>query len=92
MNRFTENLDRLLYENHMTRAELATRIGVGKSTVTAWFNKSCDGVRLDTLLAIAEMFHVSLDELVRGIPDNRPQMLSSEEIAQLKKMLKDARR
>jgi len=87
MIRFTENLDQLLFENHMTRAELAAKIGVGKSTITAWYNKSCDGVRLDTLLAISELFNVSLDELVRGKVEAKPEQFTADEVAQLKRLI-----
>lgn len=51
---FLSNLDFPLKEKHMSRAELARRIGIAHSTVNAWYNKSCDGVGLKTLRDIAE--------------------------------------
>lgn len=90
MIKFAENLDYLMHKNHMTRAELAKKIGVGRSTVTSWFNQSCNGVALDSVVAIAELFNVSLDELVYGIKSAEVEGLTSDEMAKLKKLISHA--
>lgn len=63
---FLKNLEFLLNENNMSRAELARKIGIAPSTVNAWFNKSCDGVSLKTLKDIANYFNVTLETLVNS--------------------------
>lgn len=63
---FLENLEYLLKKNHMSRAELARKIGIAPSTINAWFNKSCDGVSLKTLRDIAVFFNVSIEALVNS--------------------------
>lgn len=64
--RFIENLDYLLRVNNMSRSELARAINIAPSTVNAWFNRSCDGVALKSLVEIANYFDVTLDDLVNG--------------------------
>lgn len=63
---FLKNLEFLLQENNMSRAELARKIGIAPSTVNAWYNKSCDGVSLKTLKDIASYFNVTLETLVNS--------------------------
>lgn len=63
---FLKNLEFLLQENNMSRAELARKIGIAPSTVNAWYNKSCDGVSLKTLKDIANYFNVTLETLVNS--------------------------
>ena len=92
MIRFTENLDILLQDNNMTKSELAEKIGVNKSTVTSWYNKSCDGVHLKTLIAISDLFGVTLDELAKGElePAAKPDTFTADEMAKLKKLISHA--
>ena len=90
MIKFTESLDYLMHKNHMTRAELAKKIGVGRSTVTTWFNSSCGGVALDTVVKIADLFDVTLDELVYGMKTAEVDGLTSDEMVKLKKLLNHA--
>lgn len=63
---FLENLDALLKENNMSRAELARQIGIAPSTINSWFNRSCDGVSLKILRDIAGFFNVTLESLVNS--------------------------
>ena len=64
--RFLENLDYLLKSNGMTRSDLARAINIAPSTINSWFNRSCDGVALKSLVEIANYFNVTLDDLVNG--------------------------
>ena len=64
--KFIENLDYLLRVNNMSRSELARAINIAPSTVNSWFNRSCDGVALKSLVEIANYFDVTLDDLVNG--------------------------
>lgn len=63
---FLNNLEYLLKENNMSRAELARSIGIAPSTINSWFNRSCDGVSLKTLRDIANFFNVSIETLVNS--------------------------
>lgn len=90
MIRFTENLDYLLHKNHMTRAELAAKLGIARSTVTSWYNKSCDGMSLNTFIAISELFGVSLDELAKGEIEKKDDTFTPDEISKLKELLSRA--
>ena len=63
---FLENLDALLKENNMSRAQLARQIGIAPSTINSWFNRSCDGVSLKILRDIAGFFNVTLESLVNS--------------------------
>ena len=87
MGGFTENLEILLQQNHMTRAELADKIGVNKSTITAWFKRGGAGVHLDSAIAICDLFDITLDELARGEIKEKKDSFSADEVAQLKKLL-----
>lgn len=64
MNNFLNNLDYLLKNNHMNRSELARALNMPPSTINSWFNRSCDGVALKSLIDISNYFDVSLDVLV----------------------------
>lgn len=93
MAKFTDNLDILLQANQMTKSELAGKIGVNKSTVTSWYNKSCDGVHLKTLIAISDLFGVTLDELAKGeinIEPPKTETFTADEMAKLKKLISHA--
>lgn len=60
---FVENLKRLLKENNMTRAELADRLNLGKSTISMWMNGS-NSPRMELLDKIADIFGVTVDYLL----------------------------
>lgn len=34
-----KNLKRILYERHMTAAELSRALGIGKTTISGWMNE-----------------------------------------------------
>ena len=89
MGGFAENLEVLLQQNHMTRAELAEKIGVNKSTVTAWFKRGGAGVHLDSAIAICDLFDITLDQLARGEIPAKNDAFSAEEVAQLKRIVEN---
>lgn len=62
---FLKNLTYLLNCNGLTRSDLARAVKISPSTVNTWFNRSCDGVALKSLIAVADYFGVSLDMLVK---------------------------
>lgn len=89
--RFTEILDRLLFEKHMTRSDLARALNIPPSTINSWFNRGYEGVQLKTLIAIANYFNVSLDYLILGKQDTTVTVdnnsFTTEEIATLKRII-----
>lgn len=50
---------------NMTRQQLAERIGVSVNALSK-IETGINGAKIDTLICIAELFHVSLDYLVCG--------------------------
>ena len=95
---FLENLDALLKENNMSRAELARQIGIAPSTINSWFNRSCDGVSLKILRDIAGFFNVTLETLVNS-QDIKSLYFTSKEfsdtelqmISRFSRLLKESR-
>jgi transcriptional regulator with XRE-family HTH domain len=95
---FLENLDFLLKSNKMTRSDLARALNMSPSTINSWYNRSCDGVALKSLVEISKYFAVSLDTLVNGddiedyIPiheiNPNPSPFNEREVAQLKRLIK----
>lgn len=96
--KFLGNLEYLLKANNMTRSDLARALNMSPSTINSWFNRSCDGVALKSLVEISKYFAVSLDTLVNGddiedyIPiheiNPNPSPFNEREVAQLKRLIK----
>lgn len=63
---FKNNVLRAMHKNNMTQAELARRIGTGKSTVNAWFNYGCCP-RTKNIADIARVLGVEVKDLLKGI-------------------------
>ena len=63
MNKFAERLAALRAEQNLSRATLAKQLGVSVRLISYWerAERECD---FDTLLALAELFDVSLDYLL----------------------------
>lgn len=62
-NNFSANLKYLRNEHNVGQVELAAAIGVSKGCISLWEN----GLRepsLSLVIAVANYFHLSLDELV----------------------------
>lgn len=99
MSNLLENLDRLIKEKNTNRAELARVLGTSQSTISSWYSRGTDGIKITTLKKMCAFFNVTLDELING--DGAPTSLvfdSSEYTAdELKliegfaKMLKESR-
>lgn len=63
MNKFSERLKELRFENNLTQAELAKKAGITQSGIAKWEA----GVRspsIDTLILLAKFFDCSIDYLV----------------------------
>lgn len=60
-----ENIYRLRTEKNMSQGDLADALEVSRQSVSKWENNSAVP-ELDKLVKMAELFGVSLDELVSG--------------------------
>ena len=65
---FLENLDFLLKNNDMRRADLARAINIPQSTINSWYARGSEKVNITILKDIAAYFNVSLEELINGKP------------------------
>jgi len=63
---FKNNVLRAMKKNNMTQAELARRIGIGRSTVNAWFNYGCCP-STNHIADIARVLGVEIKTLLKGI-------------------------
>lgn len=84
---FARNLKRLMYADDLSQKDLAEKIGVAPSTVSAW----CNGdklPRIETIQQLADLFDVDRSDLLfvgslkkqDPIPDMDPQTLPSRVI------------
>lgn len=62
-NSFKENLKILRTEEGLGQVELSKRVGVSKSSISAW-EKGLSEPTLSALIALANYFGISLDDLV----------------------------
>jgi len=55
-------------KNGLTTRELAVRLNINRGTVSRWENGYIKTIPLDMLQKIAEVFDMSVDELIEGDP------------------------
>ena len=73
-----ENINRLRREKLMSQIDLADALDVSRQSVSKWESDSSTP-ELEKLLAMSELFGVSLDELIKGkvsapaLPENQPE-------------------
>lgn len=60
----TEKLDKLLYSKNITKAQLSKESGIPYTTISGFYTKGTDNVKLSTLRKLADYFQCSLDYLV----------------------------
>lgn len=60
----TDKLNLLMKEKGITKMDLSRGSGIPYSTITSFYDKGTDNVKLSTLKKIAEFFDCSLDYLV----------------------------
>ena len=63
---FLSNLEILLKNNNMKRADLARAINVSPSTINSWYARGSEKVNINVLRSIALYFNVSLEVLING--------------------------
>jgi DNA-binding Xre family transcriptional regulator len=62
--KLTDKLDLLMNEKGINRAELARESGIPYTTISSFYDKGTDNVKLSTLRKLADYFDCSLDYLV----------------------------
>ena len=95
---FLINLDLLLKNNNMKRADLARAINVAPSTINSWYARGSEKVNINVLKNIAAYFNVSLEVLINGdkitslyFTEYEYTKQELELIANFSKMLKESR-
>ncbi len=63
----SENIKKFRIKNNITQEELAEKINVTRQAVSNWENGKTEP-DIETLTKIAQIFDISIDELVDGIP------------------------
>ena len=65
MKNFGSNLKQLRHIADLTQSELAQILGVATNTV-AYYEQGIKTPRLEMVIKIADFFHISIDNLIRG--------------------------
>ena len=69
-------------EANLSQEELAERVYVSRQTISNWENdKSYPDV--NSLVLLSEVFHISLDKLIKGDIDRMREEIKKEEVAKL---------
>jgi len=79
--KFTDKLDKLMYEKGISRGELAKLSGVPYTTIVGFYDKGYDNVKLSTLQKLISYFKCSLDYLSDDeidIDDKKPATISDD--------------
>lgn len=63
MNKFGDNLRKYRKEKKLTQEKLADLLNVSFQTISKWEKKKTEP-NIDTLIKIASIFNITLDELV----------------------------
>ncbi|MBQ8799941.1 MAG: helix-turn-helix transcriptional regulator [Lachnospiraceae bacterium] len=70
-------------EENLSQEELAERVYVSRQTISNWENdKSYPDV--NSLVLLSEVFHISLDKLIKGDIDRMREEIKKEEVTKLK--------
>lgn len=67
---FSQNLQKLRAEKNISQEQLADKIGVSRQSVSAW-ESGKSSPELEKLIALSELFEISLDELTGEIPTKK---------------------
>jgi len=59
---FSQNLQKLRAEKNISQEQLADKIGVSRQSISAW-ESGKSSPELEKLIALSELFEISLDEL-----------------------------
>ena len=62
---FLEKVNLLMQEKKLNKHTLSEACGIPYTTIDGWFKKGYEGVKVSTLIKLADFFSVELDYLVR---------------------------
>ncbi len=71
-------------EAKLSQEELADRVYVSRQTISNWENDKCYP-DVHSLVLLGEIFHVSLDKLIKGDIDVMKEAIQKEEVKKLKR-------
>lgn len=74
---FSQNLQKLRAEKNISQEQLADKIGVSRQSVSAW-ESGKSSPELDKLIALSELFEISLDELTGEISNKKANFNKKE--------------
>ena len=62
---FLAKITLLMKEKGLNRHTLSEACGIPYTTIDGWFKKGYEGIKISTLMKLADFFEVELDYLVR---------------------------
>lgn len=82
-----ERLEQMMQDRGINRRQLSLAANIPYTTLDGISKRSCDNVKLSTLLKLADYFEISLDYLVGRGPDTKLNITELEELASFRKYL-----
>lgn len=82
-----ERLEQIMQDRGINRRQLSLAANIPYTTLDGISKRSCDNVKLSTLLKLADYFEISLDYLVGRGPDAKLNITELEELASFRKYL-----
>lgn len=82
-----ERLEQIMQDRGINRRQLSLAANIPYTTLDGISKRSCDNVKLSTLLKLADYFEISLDYLVGRGPDTKLNITELEELASFRKYL-----
>ena len=76
-NMFSQNLQKLRAEKNISQEQLADKIGVSRQSISAW-ESGKSSPELEKLIALSELFEISLDELTGEISTKKANFNKKE--------------
>ena len=82
-----ERLEQLMTEKNINRRQLSIAANIPYTTLDGIHKRSCDNVKLSTLIKLADYFETSLDYLVGRGPDADLNITDLKELESFRKYL-----
>lgn len=70
-----KNIQYLRKQKHMTQEDLALKLNVSRQAISKWEAGSSEP-DINTLVKLSEIFNVSIDELIKGIYEEKPSPIT----------------
>ena len=82
-----ERIEQIMETKGINRRQLSLAANIPYTTLDGISKRSCDNVKLTTLIKLADYFEVSLDYLVGRGPDSRLNITEFKELDSFRKYL-----